>query len=250
MATFLAELRGYTLLLQSSHASVPDATFSARAEEYCDKLLAKLLSQRSQITISAQVEAIGELNTSDNIWPPACKGKLAAALMETSDSAAGIQTSAMKTQSMQHPEYFLVAKHWHLLRDSCNTIPAKMQLLIGHMMQMGIRNPSEKLVQSLTAIILACHYDSPNIRTTASQRYCMNLDMKSHIKGMAKQWPPMTNKITNYTTPAFLQQNHNEVYQAAFGDDMPISCPIADLSLIVRSVPMRRIFFKDLQINR
>ena len=238
MGTCLAECRGITLLLQTSHGSLPEEVFLQKATQHSRTLFRTLESQ--PLDLGSATSCVDVINSGP--WPMSIKSALVSSIMDKCSSGCGASSAVAnaKTQGTSNPEAFFTEKQWAFLRDQRNTTRSKIQLAVGHILELGIRNPSEKLAQAITGIVLAAHYENPVESTSAHQRFCMNLDVKSTFKTLSKKWGFRSERVASYTTPEHLRANHPEIWSRVFCDVPPTTCPFQELSMVVTIVPMRK----------
>ena len=194
--------------------------FVEKAGQHADAIISKLGRVKNEISVTttaACCEAIQE-----GPWPVECRTRLVAAFMDASINLDGPGGDAVlaKTQCMDNPEEWLTAMQWMLMQDCNSSIPIKMELIAGHYVSLGIRHPSERMVQVCTAILLTCAHKEPLAVTTPHQRYFMNLDMKMHLKRIAKH-VNIRHEIQHYKNPNDFKAKYPELWSRSMAMTLP-----------------------------
>jgi hypothetical protein len=133
---------------------------------------------------------------------------------------------------------YYTAAHWNASQEFSEEARfAFVKLAVA----LGMRNPTEKSVQVLTAIVLIIELGIDKAKQLSPN---MLNDRLKHIKKVVKQIGkirPSEYIETLPASPSLFQERHPQMYAAAYGDEMPTTCPIhcSDIEAVARTIPLR-----------
>ena len=139
---------------------------------------------------------------------------------------------------------YFTEHQWFALRNAQVSDGAKMQMVVDHLVAMGLRCPTESTVQAATCLYLLvadpekAHTMHPSMKLFTFQA------MKSKLKKQGSQAIPSDAEYITHLPmdPAECKASYPAVWAAAFKvEECPTMCPIsaADLSHGALSIPMR-----------
>jgi hypothetical protein len=139
---------------------------------------------------------------------------------------------------------YFTEQQWVALRNAQVSDGAKMQMVVDHLVAMGLRCPTENTVQAATCLYLLVA-DPEKARTMHSSMKLFTFQaMKGKLKKQALQAIPSDAEYIMHLPmdPADCKATYPAVWAAAFKvEECPIMCPISavDLSHGALSIPMR-----------
>ena len=176
-------------------------------------------------------------------WPKDVADELLA-LVATKTTAQGpSQALARRTlQDFRGIMHFLTAKIWSDLQGTRIDSMAKAELFIQHMVQMGLRVPSEQTFQSMAGIFLACQEGlAKACNLTPSVKHSTLKHFKSAFKrsircSVVQAWIPQLP-----ATADKLKEEYPGVFASVYSENPPEPCPLDGVTLdgLINSIPMR-----------
>ena len=162
------------------------------------------------------------------------------ALMKVSDEDNAEEEAASKgkhkNQSNDHFHNYLTEKDWSNLREAQSPV-AKIQVLAGRCVAIGMRWPTEAAAKAVVAVAVACG----TAETSAEDRLSMLHQLKHSLRSGRRTKTSVSSEHLLSFPPidAFLRE-HSQIYVAG---ELPVACPLTDISLsdAAAAVPARRM---------
>ena len=169
-------------------------------------------------------------------WPTAKVDVLMSCVSERVSKAVPFGKS--KLQDYTALGSYFSESHWQQLLQEGPTEP-KVELIIVHAANLGLKFPTEKTVQHITALAL---YVGEGYAKSRNMLPAMKFEFLQHIKRLMK-------KISGEAIPLFvlpaepvlMQQEFPKVFDLAFTDGPPVKCAINEVQLcaLAMTIPMR-----------
>jgi hypothetical protein len=176
----------------------------------------------------------------DMKWPP----EVLQSLLRQVGEKIGQTSSGAKTklQSFEAISGYFTAQQWTVLLCQETDKARKLDLIVGHAVALGLRNPSEPCYQSLAALYLLV---SEGHDKAYSMQGAYKHEVLKHTKRQLKkaaQSPPLNFVLVLDLKPSDFERRCPDVYHAVFsGAAAPESSPLNDLELktLASTIPMR-----------
>ena len=192
------------------------------------------------LSVSDANEIISALRSAP--WPADILNTMLAEVASKTTAGGGGMPHRLAMQDFKHMSVYLPAKLWTILQAD-SELTSKIELLLQHACNMGLRTPSEPTFQALTGILLGAHEGVTEAINKCSQsKYAVYTSMKSMFK-KTQQGLGVTSWIHPLpATIAEFRAKYPEAFAQIFSSDPPSTCPLDSIGLknLIDSVPMRK----------
>lgn len=176
-------------------------------------------------------------------WAAQDLSSLMGVLAEISSGVAASATSASvitrhRLQNYESFTNYLPKSLWEAMSQETSIA---MERLVGNLLAMGLRNPTEPTVQKLTAVLLLST-EGQAAALSMQPMACHNVfkAVKKQLKDKSKGMPLLYVELLPSSADQFRQQ-YPEMHRALFASEGPVSCPFAAevVAQVAAAIPMR-----------
>lgn len=176
-------------------------------------------------------------------WAAQDLSSLMGVLAEISSGVAASATSASvitrhRLQNYESFTNYLPKSLWEAMSQETSIA---MERLVGNLLAMGLRNPTEPTAQKLTAVLLLST-EGQAAALSMQPMACHNVfkAVKRQLKDKSKGMPLLYVELLPSSADQFRQQ-YPEMHRALFASEGPVSCPFAAevVAQVAAAIPMR-----------
>ena len=202
------------------------AAFREAEKAQAAALVAKL--RKSDVTVQTAAHLVKTIKIGP--WSPETLHELLEVV--ASATTAPTCSNGNGTQDFTNVADYLTAKVWELLKGN-STIKTKLDHFCWFLVALGLRNPSERSMQSITAFFhLAVQGFEVCMGMSASSKLIAMRDMKRLIKTFAKTRKQVGKMTATYPpSPRDWKRMEPELYHTVYGVDEPVNSLLSHVEM-------------------
>ena len=153
------------------------------------------------------------------------------------------QTTRCRLQDFQNLIHFFKYDQWAAFADRRGQPSGKLEVLLQHAVNLGLRHPSEQTLQTLVTLWLVSVFGADQVvcMPWSSKLQHLHMVKAAWKKVIAREPPPKERVETLPSEPAAFKKEFPSQWEVAFPSDAPIGCPVSEAAFraLQDGIPMR-----------
>ncbi|CAE8715593.1 unnamed protein product, partial [Polarella glacialis] len=205
----------------------------------------RLLNQIGQSSFTLDRAACLQQQLRQTLWSDDQMGVLLLAVSAAVGQAGPVLTLGGRRALQDYGAFghYISEKMWQVLEGDQMTSASKMETLLWHSIELGLRCPSEPTPAHITCLyLLTVEGSTKTMRMSPVLRHETFKAVKACFQKMKTKYDYKFNHVIILPMdPAEFQREHPTLFAHAFGDAKPATCKYTcqDMAKVVNAIPMR-----------